>query len=107
MRDRYRIEPTPAQPAMLTRVFGCAGVRSTMRYGCASRRIGRGWSCPTPWIERYVVTATKTNTERAWLCEVPSVVLRQSVSTIPVVCGATFSTRPAGSARAAGWADRG
>ncbi|WP_373235113.1 helix-turn-helix domain-containing protein [Mycobacterium marinum] len=56
MRDRYRIEPTPAQQAMLARVFGCAGVRSTMRYGCASRRIGRGWSCPTPWIERHVVT---------------------------------------------------
>ena len=80
MRYRYRIEPTPAQQAMLARVFGCCRVvfNDALRVRDESYRAGIKLSDSE--VQRRVITHAKTTTERAWLCEVPSVALVQSVN---------------------------
>jgi len=73
MRYRYRIEPTPAQQLMLARVFGCTRVvfNDALRIRDEAYRAGANLSDSE--IQRPMITAAKTTTERAWLCEVPSV----------------------------------
>ena len=80
MRYRYRIEPTPAQQRVLARVFGCARVvfKDALRVRNDAYRAGVKLSDSE--IQRRVITAAKTTAERAWLCEVPSVALVQSVN---------------------------
>ena len=80
MRYRYRIEPTMAQQAMLARVFGCCRVvfNDALRVRDEAYRAGEKLSDSE--IQRRVITAAKTTDARAWLCEVPSVALVQSVN---------------------------
>lgn len=80
MRYRYRIEPTPAQQAMLARAFGCCRVvfNDALRVRDGAYRAGVKLSDSE--LQRRVITAAKTTQERAWLCEVPSVALVQSVN---------------------------
>lgn len=80
MRYRYRIEPTPAQQVMLGRVFGCTRVvfNDALRIRDEAYRIGVKLSDSE--IQRRVITSAKSTAERAWLCEVPSVALVQSVN---------------------------
>jgi putative transposase len=80
MRYRYRIEPTPAQQQMLARVFGCARVvfNDALRVRDEAYRCGVKLSDSE--IQRRVITAAKTTEARAWLAEVPSVALVQSVN---------------------------
>ena len=80
MRYRYRIEPTPAQEQVLARVFGCCRVvfNDALRVRDEAYRAGAKLSDSE--IQRRVITTAKTTTERAWLCEVPSVALVQSVN---------------------------
>jgi len=80
MRYRYRIEPTPAQEAMLARVFGCVRVvfKDALRVRAEAYRAGVKLSDSE--IQRRVITAAKTTEARAWLCEVPNVALVQSVN---------------------------
>ena len=80
MRYRYRIEPTPAQQAMLARVFGCARVVFNDALRVRDQGYRAGVKLSDSEIQRRVITAAKTTTERAWLCEVPSVALVQSVN---------------------------
>jgi putative transposase len=80
MRYRYRIEPTIAQRRMLGRVFGCCRVvfNDALRVRDEARRTGIKLSDSD--IQRRVITQAKTTVERAWLAEVPSVALVQSVN---------------------------
>jgi putative transposase len=80
MRYRYRIEPTPAQQALLARVFGCARVvfNDALRIRDEAYRVGIKLSDTE--IQRRVITMAKTTEARAWLAEVPSVALVQSVN---------------------------
>ena len=80
MRYRYRIEPTPAQQMMLARVFGCCRVvfNDALRVRGEGYRAGNKLSDSE--IQRRVITQAKKTTERAWLGEVPSVALVQSVN---------------------------
>jgi putative transposase len=80
IRYRYRIEPTPAQQQMLARVFGCCRVvfNDALRVRDGAHRAGVKLSDSE--IQRRVITAAKKTTERAWLAEVPSVALVQSVN---------------------------
>jgi putative transposase len=80
MRYRYRIEPTPIQREMLARIFGCCRVvfNDALRARDAASRVGNKLS--DSQIQHRVITAAKTTTERAWLAEVPSVALVQSVN---------------------------
>lgn len=80
MRYRYRIEPTPVQQAMLARVFGCARVVFNDALRVREQAYRCGVKLSDSEIQRRVITAAKTTTERAWLCEVPSVALVQSVN---------------------------
>jgi putative transposase len=80
IRYRYRIEPTPAQQRMLGRVFGCCRVvfNDALRVRDEAYRAGSKLSDTE--IQRRVITQAKTTAERAWLGEVPSVALVQSVN---------------------------
>ncbi|MGH3532008.1 MAG: RNA-guided endonuclease InsQ/TnpB family protein [Mycobacterium sp.] len=80
MRYRYRIEPTPPQQKMLGRIFGCCRVvfNDALQVRNAAHRTGVKLSDTE--VQRRVITAAKTTQQRAWLTEVPSVALVQSVN---------------------------
>ncbi len=80
MRYRYRIEPTAAQQKMLGRVFGCCRVVFNDALGIRDEAYRAGVKLSDSEIQRRVITAAKTTEARAWLCEVPSVALVQSVN---------------------------
>jgi hypothetical protein len=80
MRYRYRIEPTPAQQQMLARVFGCCRVVFNDALRVRDETYRAGVKLSDSEIQRRVITAAKTTEARAWLCEVPSVALVQSVN---------------------------
>ncbi len=80
MRYRYRIEPTGAQQKMLARVFGCARVVFNDALGIRDAAYRAGVKLSDSEIQRRVITVAKTTEARAWLCEVPSVALVQSVN---------------------------
>ena len=80
MRYRYRIEPTAAQQNMLGRVFGCARVVFNDALRVRNEAYRAGVKLSDSEIQRRVITAAKNTEQRAWLCEVPSVALVQSVN---------------------------
>jgi putative transposase len=80
MRYRYRIEPTPAQQQMLVRVFGCTRVVFNDALRVRDETYRAGVKLSDSEIQRRVITAAKTTEQRAWLAEVPSVALVQSVN---------------------------
>jgi putative transposase len=80
IRYRYRIEPTPPQQQMLARVFGCVRVVFNDALRVRGEAYRAGITLSDSEIQRRVITAAKTTEQRAWLCEVPSVALVQSVN---------------------------
>ena len=80
MRYRYRIEPSPVQQRMLGRVFGCARVVFNDALRIRDEAYRAGVKLSDTEIQRRVLTQAKATTERAWLSEVPSVALVQSVN---------------------------
>jgi putative transposase len=80
MRYRYRIEPTPPQQQMLARVFGCVRVVFNDALRVRGEAYRAGIKLSDSEIQRRVITAAKTTEQRAWLCEMPSVALVQSVN---------------------------
>ncbi|HEY2086562.1 MAG TPA: RNA-guided endonuclease TnpB family protein [Mycobacterium sp.] len=80
VRYRYRIEPKPAQAAVLARVFGCCRVvfNDALRVRDAAYQAGIKLSDTE--VQRRVITQAKTTSERRWLAEVPSVALVQSAN---------------------------
>ncbi len=80
VRYRYRVEPTPAQAAMLARVFGCCRVVFNDALRVRDDAYQAGEKLSGSEIQRRVITQAKTTPERGWLAEVPSVALVQSVN---------------------------
>jgi putative transposase len=80
MRYRYRIEPTPAQQAMLGRVFGCVRVVFNDALRVRDEAYRAGIKLSDSQIQRQVITLAKSTDQRGWLGEVPSVALVQSVN---------------------------
>ena len=80
MRYRYRIEPTAVQQRMLRQVFGCCRVVFNDALRVREKAYQTGMKLSDSEIQRRVVTQAKTTEQRAWLCEVPSVALVQSVN---------------------------
>jgi putative transposase len=80
MRYRYRIEPTSAQQRALARVFGCCRVVFNDALRVRNEAYRAGTKLSDSEIQRRVITHAKTTAERAWLSEVPSVALVQSVN---------------------------
>ena len=68
------------QQLMLARVFGCAQVVFNDALRIRNDAYRAGMKLSDTEIQRRVITAAKTTAERAWLCEVPSVALVQSVN---------------------------
>jgi len=78
-RYRYRIEPDPVQRQLLACTFGCARVVFNDALHCRDDA-GRAGEKITPTeVQRRVITQAKTTEARAWLAEVASVALVQSV----------------------------
>lgn len=80
-RFRYRAYPTPGQEAALARLFGC--VRVVFNDAIAARDAARrdGARYPTQGeLSRRLLTDAKRTPERAWLTEVSSVPLQQSLA---------------------------
>jgi len=80
MRYRYRIEPTPVQQKMLGRVFGCCRVVFNDALRARHEAYQTATKLSDAEVQRRVITQAKTTAERAWLTEVPSVALVQSVN---------------------------
>jgi IS605 OrfB family transposase len=81
LRYRYRLDPTPAQRQALARGFGCARVV----YNDGLRLREDAYRAGLPYVSggelsRRVITLAKQTPERAWLGEVPAVVLQQSLA---------------------------
>lgn len=79
VRYRYRIEPTAAQREMLARTFGCARVVFNDAIVCRNEAWRAGEKITPTEVQRRVITEAKRTPERAWLREVASVALVQSV----------------------------
>jgi putative transposase len=79
-RYRYRVEPTSAQRAVLAQVFGCCRVVFNDAVRIPAEAHTNGVKLSDTEIQRRVITLAKTTSERAWLMEVPSVALVQSVN---------------------------
>ncbi len=80
LRYNYRVYPEPGQRIALARAFGCA--RVVFNDGLRARR--EAHAAELPYIkdndlQKQVITAAKRTEERAWLGEVSSVVLVQSL----------------------------
>ena len=101
LRYRYRIEPTPAQQAMLARVFGCARVVFNDALRVRGEAYRAGIELSDSEIQRRVITAAKATEQRRWLAEVPSVALVQSVNDSRRAWRNFFDSAPV-SARVAG-----
>jgi putative transposase len=80
MRYRYRIEPTPVQQKMLGRVFGCCRVVFNDALRARQEAYRTGVKLSDAEVQHRIITQAKTTAERAWLTEVPSVALVQSVN---------------------------
>jgi putative transposase len=80
LRYNYRIYPTSGQQQALARAFGCARVvfNDGLRARQEARERGLPYLSDADLSKR--VTAAKATPERAWLGEVPSVVLQQALA---------------------------
>jgi putative transposase len=78
-RYRYRIEPTEVQRVMLARTFGCVRVVFNDALRCRDEAYRAGEEVTPTEVQRRVVTEAKSTEARAWLSEVASVALVQSV----------------------------
>ena len=79
VRYRYRLEPDLVQRAMLARTFGCARVVFNDVIRCQDEAFQSGAALSPTEVQRRVITEAKTLASRAWLSEVASVALVQSV----------------------------
>ncbi|MEU9662958.1 RNA-guided endonuclease InsQ/TnpB family protein [Streptomyces chartreusis] len=80
LRYNFRVYPEPGQRAALARAFGCA--RVVFNDGLRARQEARAAQLPyikDTDLQKQVITAAKRTEERAWLGEVSSVVLVQSL----------------------------
>ncbi|MGF1577447.1 MAG: helix-turn-helix domain-containing protein, partial [Cyanophyceae cyanobacterium] len=82
MKARFncRLYPHPGQAHSLSRAFGCARVvwNDALAY-CQQTREQRGKTPSGYDLKKIVVTQGKQDPRRAWLAEVSSVVLNESV----------------------------
>ena len=80
LRYNYRLYPTPGQRQALARAFGCA--RVVFNDGLRARQ--EAYEAGLPYLTDAELsarlTAAKATPERAWLGEVPAVVLQQSLA---------------------------
>ncbi len=83
-RYRYRLYPTPLQAISLAQLFGCTRVAWNDALAECQRLYGKGGKYPGSAALMRSLTATKKTTERAWLSDVSSVPLQQSLRDLDV-----------------------
>ena len=85
LRYNYRACPTPSQQVSLVRAFGCARVvfNDGLRARQSASANGEKYLSDGDLSKR-VITGAKATPERAWLCEVSSVVLQQALADLTV-----------------------
>ncbi|TCN48944.1 putative transposase [Rhodococcus sp. SMB37] len=79
LRYQYRVYPTPGQQHMLARSFGCARVVFNDALRARQDAYAAGVKLSDTDVQKQVVTEAKKTPQRAWLAEVASVALVQSV----------------------------
>ncbi|WP_194907745.1 RNA-guided endonuclease InsQ/TnpB family protein [Catenulispora rubra] len=94
LRYRYRLYPDAAQRDALARAFGCARVvyNDGLRLRQAAFSAGQGF-IDDGELQKRVITQGKRTPERAWLSEVSSVVLIQSLRDLNRAYRAFFAVR--------------
>jgi putative transposase len=80
LRYSYRLYPLPGQRATLARAFGCARVVFNDALAARQERHAAGLPYLTDAELSARLTTAKKTPERAWLCEVSSVVLQQALA---------------------------
>ncbi len=95
LRYNYRLYPAPGQRSALARAFGCA--RVVFNDGLAARQAAHEAGLPYPGDAEMSarLTAVKGTPERAWLGEVSSVVLQQSLADLNSAYRRFFESRRA------------
>lgn len=93
LRYNFRLYPTPGQRMALARAFGCA--RVVFNDGLRIRQ--EAFKAGLPYIkdadlQKQVITEARKTPERAWLSEVSSVVLVQSLRDLHTAYRAFFSS---------------
>jgi putative transposase len=93
LRYNFRLYPTAGQRQTLAKAFGCARVV----YNDGLRIRQQAHAAGLPYIkdadlQRRVITEAKKTPERAWLAEVPSVVLVQSLNDLHKAYRAFFAS---------------
>jgi len=85
LRYSYRVYPTPDQQQALARTFGCARVvfNDGLRLRRQAREAGEKYLSDGELSKR-VITQARDTPQRAWLCEVSSVVLQQALADLNV-----------------------
>ena len=78
VRYRYRLRPTPGQQMALAQAFGCARVVYNDALRLREQCLAAGEKVSSSEVQRRVITLARLTPERAWLSEVPSVVLVQA-----------------------------
>ncbi|MGF1576545.1 MAG: helix-turn-helix domain-containing protein, partial [Cyanophyceae cyanobacterium] len=95
MKARFncRLYPHPGQAHSLARAFGCARVvwNDALAY-CQQTREQRGKTPSGYDLKKIVVTQGKQDPRRAWLAEVSSVVLNESVLDLGVAFKTFFAS---------------
>jgi transposase len=81
LRYRFRIYPTLPQRAALSKSFGFARVVFNDAVAARKRAHAEGAPYPTTAVlSKSLITEAKQTSQRAWLAEVSSVVLRQALA---------------------------
>ncbi len=83
-RYRYRLYPTPLQAISLSQLFGCTRVVWNDALAECQRLYEEGEKYPGSAALMRTLTAAKKTTERAWLADVSSVPLQQSLRDLDV-----------------------
>jgi putative transposase len=101
LRYSFRLYPDAAQAGALARAFGCA--RVVFNDGLRLREDARAAGLPFPKaadLSKQLITQAKLTAERAWLGEVSSVVLQQSLRDLETAYSNFFASLKGGRAGA-------
>ncbi|WP_460758560.1 RNA-guided endonuclease InsQ/TnpB family protein [Nocardiopsis oceani] len=91
LRYAFRVYPDAGQRTALAHAFGCARVVYNDALRTRETARAQGQACPKSGeLSKLVITEAKKTAERAWLGEVSTVVLQQSLRDLDAACRTFF-----------------
>ncbi|MBZ9638034.1 helix-turn-helix domain-containing protein, partial [Streptomyces sp. PSKA30] len=94
LRYNVRVYPSASQRGSLARAFGCARVVWNDALWLRREAYAKGLPRPTAAeLSKQVITEAKKTDERAWLGEVSTVVLQQSLRDLETAYGNFFASK--------------